>query len=227
MASLERRLRAAGSDSSVFRLKWVLCGSLFMAGLACVCVADTADAQHWFECAYDPPCDTHTFCNPAARAFRRFVSAYLGVFASLCVCLLSVCLNVFLSPCLLWMCISKILMRCQLDSSQLITGCTLGVSASLTHSHMLFPVLIFRLGCVMLASHSTHIFHFPPSLSLHLWFFRCGSVACSPCEPEFFLLKHLSAISLSHPPLFFLYLSPCCSGSTPREYSFLPNSFEI
>lgn len=174
-----------------------------MAGLTCVCVADTADAQHWFECAYDPPCDTHTFCNPAARAFRRFVSAYLGVFASLCVCLLSVCLNVFLSPCLLWMCISKILMRCQLDSSQLITGCTLGVSASLTHSHMLFPVLIFRLGCVMLASHSTHIFHFPPSLSLHLWFFRCGSVACSPCEPEFFLLKHLSAISLS-PPLFYI-----------------------
>lgn len=178
-----------------------------MAGLACVCVADTADAQHWFECAYDPPCDTHTFCNPAARAFRRFVSAYLGVFASLCVCLLSVCLNVFLSPCLLWMCISKILMRCQLDSSQLITGCTLGVSASLTHSHMLFPVLIFRLGCVMLASHSTHIFHFPPSLSLHLWFFRCGSVACSPCEPEFFLLKHLSAISLSPPPPFFFYIS--------------------
>lgn len=174
-----------------------------MAGLACVCVADTADAQHWFERAYDPPCDTHTFCNPAARAFRRFVSAYLGVFASLCVCLLSVCLNVFLSPCLLWMCISKILMRCQLDSSQLITGCTLGVSASLTHSHMLFPVLIFRLGCVMLASHSTHIFHFPPSLSLHLWFFRCGSVACSPCEPEFFLLKHLSAISLP-PPLFYI-----------------------
>lgn len=56
----------------------------------------------------------------------------------------------------LWMRASEIVMRCQLDSSQLITGCTWGVSVSLTHSHMLFPVLIFQLGHVMLTSHSVH-----------------------------------------------------------------------
>lgn len=48
---------------------------------------------------------------------------------------------------------SKILMHCQLDSSQLVTGSTLGVS--LTHSHMLlFPALISRPGRVTLTSHS-------------------------------------------------------------------------
>ncbi len=86
------------------------------------------------------------------------------------------------------MCVSKILMRCQLDSSQLITGCTLGVSASLTHSHMLFPVLIFRLGRVMLASHSTH------SLSLH-------SLCLSFC-----LSLHLCSLDVDHLPSLFVNL---------------------
>lgn len=87
------------------------------------------------------------------------------------------------------MCVSKILMRCQLDSSQLITGCTLGVSVSLTHSHMLFPVLIFRLGRVMLASHSTH------SPSLHL---LCLS---------FCLSLHLCSLDVDHLPSLFVSLN--------------------
>lgn len=86
MASLERRLRAAGSDSSVFRLKWVLCGSLFMAGLACVCVADTADAQHWFECAYDPPCDTHTPSATQLHVHLEGLSLHTWACLHLCVC---------------------------------------------------------------------------------------------------------------------------------------------
>lgn len=55
-------------------------------------------------------------------------------------------------------------MRCQLDFSQLITGRTWGVSVSLTHSHMLFPVLIFRLGRVMPASRSVHLLSLPSHL---------------------------------------------------------------
>lgn len=95
-----------------------------------------------------------------------------------------------------WMCVSGILMRCQLDSSQLITGCTLGVREGLTHSHMLLSVLIFRLGCVMLVSPCTPwvcICSVSPSLTPSVPF-RCGSLASSLCEPKFGLMKHLSAI---------------------------------
>lgn len=67
-----------------------------------------------------------------------------------------------------------ILIRCQLDFSQLITGCTWGVTLSLTHSHMLFSVLIFQLGHVMLASHSVHLLSFNLSPSVPS---RCGSLA--------------------------------------------------
>lgn len=76
-------------------------------------------------------------------------------------------------------------MRCQLDSSQLVTGCTWGVSVSLTHSHMLpplpsNPVLISQLGHVMLASHS-------------LCLFVCVCLSCSPST-------HLSSLVEDHPP---------------------------
>lgn len=148
-----------------------------MAGLVCVWLTrltlSIALSVHLI-----PPA-THTPSATLLHVHLEGLSLHAWACLHLCVCFLSVCLNVSLSPCLLWMCISKILMRCQLDSSQLITGCTLGVSASLTHSHMLFPVLIFRLGCFMLASHSTHslcldllyLSLFPP-LSLSI----CGSL---------------------------------------------------
>lgn len=74
-----------------------------------------------------------------------------------------------------WMRAPEIVMRCQLDFSQLITGCTWGVSVSLTHSHMLFPVLIFQLGHVMLTSHSVHSLSRSLSLSPSV-LFSCGSL---------------------------------------------------
>lgn len=119
---------------------------------------------------------------------------------SLCVYVFKCVLECVSLP--LWMCVSKILMRCQLDSSQLITGCTLGVSVSLTHSHMLFPVLISQLGRVMLASHSMrslslHLLSRFPSLSFTFFpsvLLRCGSLTFSLCEPKFCLMKHLPAI---------------------------------
>lgn len=89
----------------------------------------------------------------------RFACVRRACYVSeLCPCVLSV-VRWDVPP---WMRASEIVMRCQLDFSQLITGCTWGVSVSLTHSHMLFPVLIFQLGHVMLTSHSVH----PLSLSL-------------------------------------------------------------
>lgn len=121
----------------------------------------------------------------------------------------------------LWMCVSKTLMCCQLDFSRLITGCTLGVSQSLTHSHMLFPVLIFWLGCVMLASYfvryvTLHVHLLSSSLSLHLCPLDVDHH--SPCEPKSFLTKHLSRIYLFSFPFVSLslllsasfMLSPCC-----------------
>lgn len=91
-------------------------------------------------------------------------------------------------------------MRCQLDSSQLVTGCTWGVSVSLTHSHMLPPlspptsVLISQLGHVMLAFHSLCLLTLDPSV-----LFSLGSLPS--LQPLFVKLnfslrvaKHLSAI---------------------------------
>lgn len=92
----------------------------------------------------------------------------------------------------LWMCVSKIVMRCQLDSSELITGCTLGVSVSLTHSHMLFPVLIFDLAV---------------SCSLPT---PCTSLVCTFSLPlPLALLLHLCFSDVDHlPPLFVNLNSP-------------------
>lgn len=159
---------------------------------------------------------------PIARAFDEVCLYAWRVFICVfCVCVFK-CVYFFkcVLECIslpLRMCVSKILMRCQLDSSQLIMGCTLGVSVSLTHSHMLFPVLIFRLGRVMLASHSIYSLSLHCALSLSLSpsvLFRCGSLAFSFCAPKFCLMKHLSAIELfllSSLSTSFMLL-PCCSG---------------
>lgn len=137
----------------------LLHGSLFMSGLACM--SDRIEAQCCSECAYDPPLHMKEVWEVCLHAWACWSVS--------CVCMSFKCaLECISLP--LWICVSKTLMRCQLDSSQLITGCTLGVSVSLTHSHMLFSVLIFRLRCVMLASHSTHSVSLSLclSLSLHL-----------------------------------------------------------
>lgn len=123
-----------------------------MSGL--VCMSDRVEEQRCYECAYDPP---------VAHAFMRSVCMLVGL-CLVRVCVFKCALECFSLP--LWMHVSKILMRCQLDFSQLITGCTSSVSVSLTHSHMLFPVLIFQLGHVMLMSHSMHSLRLSFFLSL-------------------------------------------------------------
>lgn len=79
------------------------------------------------------------------------------------------------SFCLFGLLNCEICKPCQLDSSQLITGSTLGARVSLTHSHMLSSALIFRLGHVMLTSHSIHslspYLHWPSFSLLPFFFF--------------------------------------------------------
>lgn len=152
-------------------LIWLLHGSLFMWGLAS-------------ECLYDPP--------PCCTCILWLSSACAG-----CVWLVN-----FFFYCVLkcvslplWKSVSKIIMRCQLDSFQRITGCTLGVSVSLTHSHMLFPVLIFQLGRVMLASHSMR------SLSLHLLYLSRS------LTHSFSLSLHLCSLDVAHLSSLFVNLN--------------------
>lgn len=127
------------------------------------CASDRVEARLFSK--RTPPAPPSQFPLPASSSplhvRSRFACVHWACYVSeLCACVLSV-VRWDVPP---WMRASEIVMRCQLDFSQLITGCTWGVSVSLTHSHMLFPVLIFQLGHVMLTSHSVH--SLSPSLSL-------------------------------------------------------------